>query len=326
VTVVYVGGIAVLCLLTIASLVVCLRTQALTRRTLSRATADARSSLEETRRVVQDIGRELSGLHHRADRQDEVSRNMVSQVRKGFEEIHVALDSLRLAALRTAAPTDEPDALPAELSEPNIMAEVSHVLRTPLNAIKLTVDLIEASVPRSLRDGDVQARLRDVKDAAETCVTSLAIFHELVGSARTTGTRGLDLRTGVETLFRTAALVVDRGTRLEAELPTSVKGFSNAYLLVLLQPLVENAVEHSETGSTVTVRCDDRDDFLMIFVENTTVGRVDGVAFESPGATTKVGGGLGTGIARRLARFRRGTITYAVEDLRVRAAVRLPRR
>jgi signal transduction histidine kinase len=282
--------------------------------------------LEETRRVVQDVGRELSGLHHRADRQDEVSRNTVSQVRKGFEEIHVALDSLRLAALSAAASKDDSDALPAELSEPNIMAEVSHVLRTPLNAIKLTVDLIEASVPRSLRDGDVQVRLRDVKDAVETCVASLAIFHELVGSARTTGTRGLDLRTGVETLFRTAALVVDRGITLETELPTFVKGFSDAYLLVLLQPLVENAVEHSATGGTVTVRCDDREDSFMIFVENTAVDMVDGVVFESPGATTKAGGGLGIGIARRLARFRRGTITYAVEDLRVRAAVRLPRR
>jgi signal transduction histidine kinase len=111
-----------------------------------------------------------------------------------------------------------------------------------------------------------------------------------------------------------------------AELPDQVAGFSNHYLLTMLQPLVENAIEGCAPDGTVEITFADHGDAVEFTVANPVDQPVDREVLFAPQSTTKNGHqGLGVSIVSRLAEFVRGELTADITDTGVRMRVLLPR-
>jgi sensor histidine kinase regulating citrate/malate metabolism len=110
------------------------------------------------------------------------------------------------------------------------------------------------------------------------------------------------------------------------QVPDTVPGYDNNFLVAVLVPLLENAVEAAPDGSSVMVRYATHGDGFRIQVSNTSIqGPLLADIYEA-GFTTKHGHeGLGLPAARSLLARREGTISHDLQDGQLTFTIELPR-
>jgi signal transduction histidine kinase len=193
----------------------------------------------------------------------------------------------------------------------SVCGEISHELKNPLATVRGLVELMALDAPKP-RDAE---RLAVVLREA---VRMQASLDELLNLARPLSPLDLApvdleaLRAEVCSLHEGmgAAAGVTLAAPARADGHSAVRGDYRKLRQVLVN-LVQNAIEASVRGATVTVTVRDREDGVAIDVEDEGVGieaAVSDRAFE-PGVTTKArGNGLGLTIARSIARQHGGDV------------------
>jgi signal transduction histidine kinase len=249
---------------------------------------------------------------------------------RGFEQSVYRLADLDISgfehSVRTLADlqTGASGGPPAEVSESRIVAEMNHALQTPLNTLRFAISNLE-DLPDEVVLAERAERLAAMTGSLNLCFSALITFRGLVERAAAVPTSQPSLHEAiraVSAMYPTSPVTVDFDA-----VPDQVTGFSNHYLVIMLQPLVENAIEGCRPGDTVKVSFADGRDKVEFTVYNPVDHPVDGEILFAPEATTKNGHqGLGVPIAQRLAELARGKLTAEIADTGVRMHVELPRR
>jgi signal transduction histidine kinase len=216
---------------------------------------------------------------------------------------------------------------PAEVSDSRMVAELNHALQTPLRGLSYAFRNLE-NLPDDVLIEERARRLADMTAMLDSCTSALATFRGLVDTVASVPARQPSLNEAVRAFAGSIPQPADEPVAIDfVGLPERVEGFSNHYLLTMLQPLVENAIEGCVPGGAVEITCADHGDAVEFTVFNPVDHPVHKDVFFTPRSTTKRGHhGLGVSNVSRLAEFERGDLTADITDTGVRVRVVLPRR
>lgn len=298
------------------------------RRRMEVSVREIGAPFASLRELLQDQQRYLQTYGDIADRtfsHIQEQRNLLAELNKHVSEVNVTIDSFSSAPSANAAAAASGT---HQLSQDRLMAELAHSLATPMSGLKARIlSMCEAHSDKT--DSELHTELIALKTRVETCEAVLATFRRVNQTAATD--RGYRLVSIADTI-RLAHHDTDQrlrlNTRLESNIPDSVRGFENAFLATLLLPLLENAIEASPASGTVTLKFADKTKYVTFEVINAIREPVSMDKVQMPGGSTKVGHeGLGFPTAQWLAQsIRGGNATANVSDNEFWVLVRLPRR
>ncbi len=191
------------------------------------------------------------------------------------------------------------------------VADASHELRTPTALIRANAEVLERE---GLVTGDGNALVSDIIGEADRLgglvgdLLQLAAWDE---TRLTLAPVALDIASlAADTVRGATALAAERGVGLEVDATTPAPAIADRDRIVqLLLILVDNAIDHSPAGETVTVRVTTAGGTVVVDVDDRGPGippaererifepftRLSGTARHSSGGT-----GLGLAIARRI--------------------------
>ncbi|MFF4509135.1 sensor histidine kinase [Streptomyces sp. NPDC001401] len=181
----------------------------------------------------------------------------------------------------------------------NLIGELAHSLKTPLAHIEVTI----REWAKSTTSAAEVEEIHDVLTSVELCKASLAAFRELrqVSSAADSWSP-TSLSESVQGAVSVYSARAGKRSTLELSLPDSIPEYSNNYLLALMLPLIENAVEASPDGEKIQLRFNREVGNRIVFsLENSVDAPVDGEILHTAGLTTKLGhDGLGVATVKDL--------------------------
>ena len=196
----------------------------------------------------------------------------------GEEELELAMELARRAALALDNAALYEQAVAATRSREEVLAVVSHDLRNPLNAVLLAaVILDEYTEPERWTERE-RLQLRTIRHSAEQMTT---LIHDLVEVvALEAGTRVLHLeRIDAGALLRSAAemyagLAAEREVALWVDSPPEVPDVraDRARLLQVLSNLVGNALKFTPAGGEVHVGAEAAGEAVRFWVSDTGRG------------------------------------------------------
>lgn len=216
-----------------------------------------------------------------------------------------------------------------------LAGKLAHEIRTPLTIVRSSLENLESEqVPESARV--YMARAREGSERLGSILQAMGAatrVEEAIGQAERTPFDLAELMLSATQAYRTAFA----GHRFEVSAPTGDCRMRGApdLLLQMLDKLVDNAVDFSPSGTTIVLRLESGEDWVVIGVENAGPSlppHAAGQLFESlwqsrSGSDAKPHFGLGLYIVRLIAEFHGGSV--AAQDLSdgsgVRFSVRLRR-
>ena len=194
-----------------------------------------------------------------------------------------------------------------------VVAGVAHEVRTPLFALATTIELIEGSL--DLEDGRVRRRVEMMRD-------QITRLHVLMRDLLEYG-KAPSLDASLQTLDAVVAESVVLGADSAASAGVTLKNefrgdgvrvlIDGSRMATALRNLVENATQHSPSGSTVTIRggaTAERDRVLCIVEDEGDGFPPQSLAFVmEPFFTRRAGGtGLGLAIVQRTVELHGGSV------------------
>jgi signal transduction histidine kinase len=204
----------------------------------------------------------------------------------------------------------------------SLIREISHSLNTPLAQIEASVLSLDRSAIRDTAKHD------NILEGVRICKSFLAAFREVATLTRDVHAWSPDsIAKAVRSASALYAHRAGKSPQVEVHVADSVPGYNNNYLMAVLLPLVENAMDAVKPDGSVKVTGALRGDVYVIDVCN------DGVTGELPediyenGFTTKhEHEGLGLATVRRLVASKRDArIGHKVDGSFVTFTVELPR-
>jgi len=197
-----------------------------------------------------------------------------------------------------------------------MLADIAHELRNPLAILRAKVEaMLDGLLPASEENlGSVSEKLHHLSHLVDE-LQDIALAEA--------GELPLDLEpVDLTKLLRDAeqdarALLSDEEKVLDLELPEPLPLVlaDRRRLLQILWNLLSNAIRHTTSGDTITVRVEERDDQLVVHIIDTGEGMDEEAAshvfdrFYRAGRTTTADGlGLGLAITQELVRAHGGQI------------------
>ena len=248
-----------------------------------------------------------SGTGDSRQRLDDIDRKVTLLTRYVEEQIpRVVADSLRAQVTSLTGITHLDDSGPRAAVDPyddgSIVREIAHSLNTPLAQIEASV------LSMSGVSGEQRQKLDKILDGVRIAKSFLTAFREVATLTRDSHAWSPD---SLGDALRTAVMIyADRSGHspaVDVQMPKSVPGYSNSFIMAVLLPLLENAVEAAPAASTVSVRGESVGDGFRMHVCNDSAQSALPTDIYLAGFTTKHGhDGLGlpsvrpaAGMARR---------------------------
>jgi PAS domain S-box-containing protein len=196
----------------------------------------------------------------------------------GEEELEVATELARRAALALDNAALYEQARAATRSREEVLAVVSHDLRNPLNAVLLAAVILDEYTEPERWNERERLQLRTIRHSAEQMTT---LIHDLVEVvALEAGTRVLHLeKVDACALLRSAAemyagLAAEQEVALWVDSPPEVPDVraDRARLLQVLSNLVGNALKFTPAGGSVRVGAEAAGETVRVWVSDTGRG------------------------------------------------------
>lgn len=225
-----------------------------------------------------------------------------------------------LADLSTSKRTVGSEGDTDRLDAKQMMRELSHSLNTPLSQIEARALVMRARVS----DDETATLLAQMVGSVDVCKAYLYAFRLLVDVPVPYEKTSSSLQDTVVAAATSNPAFDAKGLRLHADfLETS--GYPTSYILAVILPLVENAVEAASADSTITVATQINEGRLELSVQNRTETPLPHDAV-TQGFTTKKGHeGLGLAVVGRLVGiYEGGDLQLSQEGDVVRATATIP--
>ncbi len=189
--------------------------------------------------------------------------------------------------------------------ERQLVADVAHELRTPLQAIQATVEAIEDGVFEA--DSAHLAVVSGETRRLSRLVDALLTINRLENGTIVLKMEPVDLSRVVgELVLANRALMAEAGLRLDCTIAPNVEVMGDRdFLHVAITNLLSNAVRYTPAGGQVSIVLECSDGFARVSVADNGIGisaadqaHVFTRFWRADAARTRVGGGLGIGLAQ----------------------------
>jgi two-component system sensor histidine kinase ChvG len=213
----------------------------------------------------------------------------------------------------------------------SLASKLSHELRTPLAIVTSSLENLEHE-PLNEASASYAARARDGADRLRRILTAMSEASRVEELMQNVEPERFDLRAALESVIAAYRDVyAERRFAFVSDLESAPMSGSPELLIQMLDKLVDNAVDFSGSGDTITIRLGRRDDRLVLGVENPgppLPSRMRSQLFDSM-VSMRSGGnnrhlGLGLYVARLIAEGHRGKIDATNIEGGVAVAVSLP--
>jgi signal transduction histidine kinase len=269
--------------------------------------------------VRPDRGRQSDGgSADNRGRLEEIDRKIAFLTRYVEEQIpRVVVESLR-GTVNVAVDENPSKAMGQDSM---IVREIAHSLNTPLAQIEASVLSMRGT------DEEQKRKLAGIIDGVRVCKSVVATYREVATLSRdSTAWRPDSLRKALHSLGTMVADRVGRTPEMTIDVPDTIPGYDNNFIVAVLLPILENAVEAAPDGGSVTVRYATRGDGFQLQVSNPGAPSPLPADIYQAGFTTKhKHEGLGLHAVRNLLTLRDGTIRHEVQDGRLTFIIELPR-
>lgn len=294
------------------------------RRMRSLGSGEPWATLAACIEAVRDSGQTCSAQAHdpASDRFWDIAANSYKPADDPPRTILIAREITSVVRLQTAVRRGEQLAALGEL-----VAGVAHEVRNPIFGLQLTVDSLEAALPKDDADiADLVVMLRRWLERLNGLMESLLAY----GRAWTA-----DLREGSlddvlqQAIFGTQPAADAAGVTVRSAIrPAAPVLMDASRLMQAFENLVINAIQHSKSKSEVVIESDERDGFIECSVRDHGPGFAaeDLPRIFEPFFTRRRGGtGLGLAIVQRIIEEHGGTLHAAnAENGGAIVTVRLP--
>jgi two-component system OmpR family sensor kinase len=210
------------------------------------------------------------------------------------------------------------------------VADAAHELRTPLTALRLQLQLAE----RAQTDTERQTALSDLKRGIDR---STHLLQQLLTLARQEPGATETRQVNVDLAALASDVVADFSVIAEARnidlgithrAPAHIQGDPEA-VRVLLNNLIDNAIQHSPEGSAVDVSLNAEPDAFRLTIQDSGPGiaeheleRVFDRFYRGQDSQARTGSGLGLAIVQSIAQRHRAVVTLQNTEKGLRATVR----
>jgi K+-sensing histidine kinase KdpD len=265
----------------------------------------------------------------------ELSKELSKEISQSFEQlaasIHHDVEAAKGTPLSLGTASEGVD---LELRQ-NFIRQISHALYTPLSRI----DAITTNVITVNPDDAIAEKMANAKSAVEICYAYLAAYRKIITAAETGSY--WSPQSLKEAIVKSAKVFIGASAKnvvMKVEAPASVRSPSTIYILAVLLPLIENAIDASLDDDPVEFNVQDLADGVEANITNVLHEPFAGQKVFDPGFTTKKassdGGspigmnaheGLGlTIVGNLLSAVPGGQITYKADAESVTFTVKLP--
>lgn len=231
--------------------------------------------------------------------------------------------NLRLDQAENSADGERPGPFRADSAQPGrVVREIGHSLNTPLSQVEIALSFLSNNP--NLSEEDQGAVTRAVSSVA-LCKAFIQAFRYAFGGEAASLEQQAEQSLG-DLVSRAAAVMSQRGVVCSVHLPPILDGYRPTFVLALLMPLVENAVEASPDDGEVRVWSDTTSSMLLLNVSNPLAGSLSERIYEPMYSSKPDHEGLGLAVALRLVgSVPGGKIDHVEEADTVKFTVTLPR-
>jgi len=210
-----------------------------------------------------------------------------------------------------------------------LIREMSHFLNTPLSQIEAALLAIKTTTGlNNENNNDLIKDIDAVKSSVNICKSFLAAYRELILVAKSSKTWApesiKDSLTSASNLFIRKS---KKDLKIDLNLPDTINGYSNNYIVSLLLPLIENATESSPDNSEILIKGHKENNFYNISVSNVN-GNINDIKDDiyQDGFTTKPNHeGMGLSIVKHLlSSNNRASISHKVKGSVISFLIKLP--
>ena len=208
-----------------------------------------------------------------------------------------------------------------------IVSEMAHSMKTPLAHLEGVIELLRRSPV--LAESEEANVLNEMNTSVNICKATLAAYREVTRVADQIEPRATDsLGEALEAMHKIYTRQAGKRTKLEVTVPNLVGGYSNNYMLAILFPLLENAVEASPRTAMISITSEQDRNHIKFIVKNDVEHPVDLQRIGVRGQSSKPGhDGLGISVVKHLVSEHRGASTsFESKDNQFVFRIRLPRR
>lgn len=266
--------------------------------------------------------RELDVLMDFTDRSREQSDQVVldrisAEQRRQTYEIAELLEELRNQ--RAHGSTDE-------VAE-QVVSEIAHNLMTPLSQLQIRLE--------KARLTDSQLDLAEAQGVIVLCQEILDSYRRVETISTISSTSSTGIAELAETALRVFAESESKDITWQVDVPSVIDRYGGYYVVSLLVPLLQNAVQAAPQHTKILVEYEELADFIAFTVTNESTGLPDGLidalndedAPQPDYAKERPGRGLGIKSVRRLlSRTSSARLSFDKQGDKFVARVRLPSR
>ena len=206
-------------------------------------------------------------------------------------------------------------------SNKQLIRELAHSLNTPLSQIEASAEVL--NIAPGLNESN--KTIRAIKSSVELCKSFILAYRQMI---LVTGYSGGWEPKSLKNVLQSACEVYSESANIKlkilVEMPDKISGYSNNYIVALLLPLLENAVESSVQESELSIKFLQNKEFNIIKLTNYTHDIPSGPEIFDTGFTTKKdhqGIGLST-VKSLLSSMDESSIEYSVANKNVTFEIR----
>ncbi len=210
-----------------------------------------------------------------------------------------------------------------------IVREISHSLNTPLQQIEVALRRVKPLVDVNNVESTIRT-FSSARQSVDICRAVITAYRDIAGITTTTAATAVkDLASTINAVLE---IYIDRKDvnralmPIEVRSPAKIRGYGNHFLVAIALPLLQNAVEASIEGHTISCQILDRPSVLSIRVTNFVTQQPDLKDLQTYGFSTKGDGheGLGLASVRTLISRAGGKLSLEYDDHVFTARVELP--
>jgi signal transduction histidine kinase len=263
---------------------------------------------------------------------EKLTRSNVIDFKSYFNDLYEKVELLNLNLKKHAISSSESDSNKYNFSQQThqIVREISHSLNTPLSHIEVI-----ASSNISM-DTSIKLDKQNIQRSFESCLSSIKICKSVIAAYRE-----LTLVAGSSTMWSPNSLKesvisaskiymsnIKKKIPLKAELPETVEGYSNNFVVSILLPLVENAIESNKNNCPIEIyskKEKETDNYLINIVNRPNELPLTDEIYKTGYTTKENHDGLGLSLVRNLLSTQRNAkIEHSILDDKIIFTITLP--
>lgn len=188
----------------------------------------------------------------------------------------------------------------AEYSNQSIIREIYHLTKTPLLTINIAMKNLlnnnEEHLSRTQKE-----KLSIIMDNASTVKLIIEAYRRLVILSDVSTNE--DIVSYIKTAVSSICEICKKQIKQEiSEFPERLSIHGNNVIIILMMPLIHNAIEASPNEANLIIKCIEKEDDYIITVENTCVNLPKQKDLHTDGYSSKTDGGEGLRSVRRISK------------------------